>query len=131
MADLSAFYQTYTNAGVGVAASYLPANNYKTAISTSDAGTTIIVSLAGSNLTDANINSVVAYLTTSHGVNGSGDSAFTVAGVGTVDGTAFVSGTTDTVFLKIQGTGDYTAATADMEIGGLTVSTIAIFKPAK
>ena len=131
MADLSAFYETYTNAGVGVAASYLPANNYKTAISTSDAGTTIIVSLAGSNLTDANINSVVAYLTTSHGVDGAGDSAFTVAGVGTVDGSAFVSGTTDTVFLKIQGTGDYTAATADMEIGGLTVSTIAIFKPAK
>jgi hypothetical protein len=131
MADLSAFYQTYNNAGAGVAASYLPANNYKHGISTSDAGTTIIVSLAGTNLTDANLSSVIAYLTTSHGSSGSGDSAFTVAGVGTVDGSAFVSGTTDTVFLKIQGTGDYTAATADQEIGGLTVSTIAIFKPAK
>ena len=131
MADLSAFYQTYTNAGVGVAASYLPANNYKHVISTSDAGTTVIVKLAGTDLTDANLSAVIAYLTTSHGVDGAGDSAFTVAGVGTVDGTAFVSGTTDNVFLRIQGTGDYTAATADMEIGGLTVSTIAIFKPAK
>ena len=29
MADLSAVYQTYDNAGSGIAASYLPANNYK------------------------------------------------------------------------------------------------------
>lgn len=107
------------------------ANYLKHAISTSDAGTTVIVSLAGTNLTDANLQEVISYLTTSHGSNGSGDSAFTVAGVGTVDGTPFVSGTTDTVFLKIQGTGEYTAATADMGIGGLTVSTIAIFTPAK
>lgn len=107
------------------------ANYLKHAISTSDAGTTIIVSLAGTNLTDADLQSVIGYLTTSHGSNGSGDSAFTVAGVGTVDGSAFVSGTTDTVFLKIQGTGEYTAATADMSIGGLTVSTIAVFTPAK
>ncbi len=29
MADLSAVYQTYNNSGTGIAASYLPANNYK------------------------------------------------------------------------------------------------------
>lgn len=29
MADLSAVYQTYDNSGTGIAASYLPANNYK------------------------------------------------------------------------------------------------------
>jgi len=131
MADLSSYYNTYSNAGAGVAGSILSANAFKHAISTSDAGTTIIVSVAGTNLTDANLSSIIGYLTTSHGSSGSGDSAFTVAGVGTVDGTPFVSGTTDTVFLRIQGTGDYTAATADMEIGGVTVSTIAIFKPAK
>lgn len=118
-------------AGAGVVGAVQLAGNYqKFAISTSDAGTTIIVSLAGTNLTNANLQEVVNYLTLSHGSNGTGDSAFTVAGVGTVDGTPFVSGTTDTVFLKIQGTGAYTAATADMEIGGLTVSTIAVFKPA-
>jgi len=128
MADLSTGSIT---SGAGVAgAVQLSANFQKFGISTSDAGTTVIVSLAGSNLTNANLQAVVNYLTTSHGSAGSGDSAFTVAGVGTVDGSAFVSGTTDTVFLKIQGTGEYTAATADQEIGGLTVSTIAIFKPA-
>jgi hypothetical protein len=129
MANLYTRVETVNNAG-GTAATF-GANALKTVISTSDAGTTVIVSLAGTNLTDADIQSVAGYLTTSHGSAGAGDSAFTIAGVGTVDGTAFVSGTTDTVFLRIQGTGDFTAATADMEIGGLTVSTIAIFTPAK
>ena len=129
MANLYTRVETVSNAGATVAT--YGANALKTAISTSDAGTTVIVSLAGSNLTHADVASVIAYLTTSHGVSGSGDSAFVVAGVGTVDGSAFVTGVTDTVFLKIQGTGDYTAATADMEIGALTVSTIANFKPAK
>jgi hypothetical protein len=129
MANVLARVETYSNAGTAVAT--YGANNYKHAIATSDAGRTIIVSLAGTNLTDANLSAVIDYLTTAHGANGSGDSAFTVAGVGTVDGTPFVSGTTDTVFLRIQGTGDFTAATADMEIGGLTVSTIAIFTPAR
>ena len=129
MANVLARVETYSNAGVAVAT--YGANNYKHAIATSDAGRTIIVSLAGTNLTDANLSAVIDYLTTAHGASGAGDSAFTVAGVGTVDGTPFVSGTTDTVFLRIQGTGDFTAATADMEIGGLTVSTIAIFTPAK
>ena len=131
MADLSAFYQTYNNAGAGVAASYLPANNYKHAISTSDAGRTLILKLAGTNLTDANLLAVIGYITTSHGVDGAGDSAFTVAGVGTADGTAFESGVTDTVYLKVQGTGDITVATADMGIGGLTITVEAIFTPAK
>ena len=131
MADLSAFYQTYTNAGAGVAASYLPANNYKHAISTSDAGRTLILKLAGTNLTDANLLAVIGYITTSHGVDGAGDSAFTVAGVGTADGTAFESGVTDTVYLKVQGTGDITVATADMSVGGLTITVEAIFTPAK
>jgi len=131
MADLSAFYQTYNNAGAGVAASYLPANNYKHAISTSDAGRTLILKLAGTNLTDANLLAVIGYITTSHGVDGAGDSAFTVAGVGTADGTAFESGVTDTVYLKVQGTGDITVATADMSVGGLTITVEAIFTPAK
>jgi hypothetical protein len=129
MANLYTRVETVNNAGVTVAT--YGSNALKTAISTSDAGTTIIVKLAGTNLTDTDVASVIGYLTTSHGASGAGDSSFTVAGVGTVDGTAFVSGETDNLFLKIQGTGDYTAATADMEIGGLTVSTIAIFKPAK
>jgi hypothetical protein len=88
---------------------------------------TIILKLAGTNLTNADLNSVIGYVTTSHGTNGSGDSAFVVAGTGTADGSAFVAGTTDTVYLAIQGTGDITVATADMGISGLTVSVEAVF----
>jgi hypothetical protein len=133
MADLSAFYQTYSNAGAGIAASYLPANNYKFGINQADVGRELIVKVYDSNsaLTDATLGQVVAYLTTTHGTNGSGDDAFTVAAVGTADGSAFVSGTTDTVFLRVQGTGAFTAATADMGISGIAVSVEAIFTPAK
>ena len=102
----------------------------KYGISTSDAGRTLILKLAGTNLTHADLESVANYITTAHGANGSGDSAFTIAGVGTADGSAFVSGTTDTVFFKIQGTGDITVATADQAISGLTITVEAIFTPA-
>ena len=131
MADLSAVYQTYSNAGAGIAASYLPANNYKNVINQADVGRELIVKLAGTNLTNANLNSVIAYITTSHGSAGAGDSAFVVAAVGTADGTAFESGVTDTVFLRVQGTGDLTVGTADQAIAGLTVTIEAIFTPAK
>jgi len=110
--------------------SYNLANWKKYGISTSDAGRTLILKLAGTDLTHADLESVVNYITTAHGVNGAGDSAFTVAGVGTANGSAFVSGTTDTVFLKVQGTGDITVATADMAISGLTITVEAIFTPA-
>ena len=105
------------------------ANYNKFSLSQSDAGRELIVKLAGTNLTDANLKAVIDYITTSHGSNGSGDSAFTVAALGTADGSAFVSGTTDTVFLRVQGTGDLTVGTADMGIGGLTVSIEAVFAP--
>jgi len=131
MADLSAVYQTYDNSGTGIAASYLPANNYKHVINQADVGRELIVKLAGTNLTNDDLNSVIAYITTSHGTNGSGDSAFVVAAVGTADGTAFVSGTTDNLFLRVQGTGDLTVGTADQSIAGLTVTIEAIFTPAK
>ena len=103
-------------------------NNYLKNVRANGLGPrTIIVKLAGTDLTDANLNSVIGYLTTAHGSGGTGDSAFTVAGLGTADGSAFVSGTTDTVYLALQGTGAFTAATADMEIAGLTITTEAIF----
>jgi len=105
-------------------------NAKKFKINTSDAGRELVVKLAGSNLTDANLYEVYNYLTTAHGSNGSGDSAFTVAGFGTADGTPFVSGTTDTVYFRLQGTGDVTVATADMGIAGLTITVEAVFQPA-
>lgn len=107
------------------------ANYQKHVINQADVGRELIVKLAGTNLTDADLSSVIGYITTSHGSGGSGDSAFVVAAVGTADGSAFVSGTTDNVFLRVQGTGDLTVGTADMGIAGLTVTIEAIFTPAK
>ena len=114
-----------------VGSSTFGANYLKHVINQADVGRELIVKLAGTNLTDANLSSVIGYITTSHGSNGTGDSAFVVAAVGTADGSAFVSGTTDTVFLRVQGTGDLTVGTADMGISGLTVTIEAIFTPAK
>jgi hypothetical protein len=102
----------------------------KYGISTSDAGRTLILKLAGTNLTHANLEEVAQYITTSHGVNGSGDSAFTIAGVGTADGSAFVSGTTDVVFLRLQGTGDFTDGTVEALTGTPTIDIVAVFAPA-
>lgn len=104
------------------------ANNYAKNVRANGLGPrTLVLKLAGTNLTDDDLNSVIAYITTSHGSNGSGDSAFTIAGLSGASGAAFVSGVTDTVYLAIQGTGDITVATADQGISGLTITVEAIF----
>lgn len=108
------------------------ANYLKNTISTSDAGRTLIVSVSKTGgITDANLNSIINnYITLSHGVSGSGDSAFTVAGVGTADGSAFVAGSTETVYLRLQGTGALTVADADLGISGYAVAVVCVFQPA-
>lgn len=106
-------------------------NANKFRINTSDAGRELVVKVAGTNLTDANLLDIMRYLTTSHGVNGSGDSAFTVAAFGTADGTPFVSGTTDAVFFRLQGTGDYTVDSSDAHgVTGAVTTIEAVFRPA-
>ena len=139
MADLSAVRQTSGNDGSAITAAYLPANNFKNAISTSDAGRELIVSIASdSTINDAELNAAIAEITRSQGSAGTGDSAFTVAAVGTVNGAAFVSGTTATVFLRCQGTGDLTVAdikaAAEGATGGgagtFTATVLATFAPA-
>ena len=104
------------------------ANNYKKFnIENGSNGRTLVLKLAGSNLTNANLETVFNYLTQAHGVSGSGDSAFTVAGFGTADGSAFVSGETDTVYFLAQGTGDTTVGDLDCGIAGLTITVEAVF----
>jgi hypothetical protein len=106
-------------------------NARKFTISQSDAGREIIVKVAKTDMTDAELNTIVNYFTTSHGVNGSGDSAFTVAAFGTANGSAFVSGTTDAVFFRLQGTGDYTVDGSDAHgVTGAVTTIEAIFTPA-
>ena len=129
MADASTQAQTYSNAGAAVA--YNTSNYLKHAINQADVGRELIVKIAKTNITDTELNAYIQYITTSHGSAGSGDSAFVVAAVGTVDGSAFESGVTDNVFLRVQGTGTLTVATIEALTGTPTVTIPAIFTPAK
>jgi hypothetical protein len=122
MADLTGA----VSGGTGIGDNYL-----KHAISQSGVGRELIVKIAKSNMTDAELNAYIGYMTTSHGSAGSGDSAFTIGGVGTADGSAFESGATDVVFLRVQGTGDLTVANVEALTGSPTVTIEAIFTPAK
>ena len=116
--------------------SSVTANYLKNVINQADVGRELIVKIARSTanggVTDTEINAVVNYITTSHGSNGLGDSAFVVAAVGTADGSALTNTTaTQAVFLRVQGTGDLTVADADMGIANLAVSIEAVFQPAR
>ena len=137
MADVLARVETVDNSGSTLAT--FGANNYKHVISQSDAGRELVVKIASnSTINNAELSAAISEITRSQGSAGSGDSAFTVAAVGTADGTAFVSGTTADVFLRCQGTGNLTVAdikaAAEGATGGgsgtFTVSVEAIFAPA-
>lgn len=91
---------------------------------------TVIVSVAKTGgVTDANLNTIINYITTSHGTGtpSTGDSAFVVAGLSAAAGAAFEAGTTETVYLALQGTGDITVADADCGISGYAVAVVAAF----
>jgi hypothetical protein len=133
MADLSAFAQTVSNAGATIAT--LPANAGKHVINQADVGRELIVKVALTNMTDANVTAIRNAITQSGGVAGvlpadTGD-AFTVAAIGTADGSAFASGVTDVLFMRVQGTGTFSTVDAAAGIGGATVTVEAVFQPAK
>ena len=107
------------------------ANYLKHSIATSDAGRTLIVSVSKTDMSDAELQSVINYMTLAHGSLGDGDSAFTVAGLGTATGAPFVAGTTDVVFLRLQGTGVLTPGADYAGVTGATVAVVAVFQPAK
>lgn len=91
---------------------------------------TLIVKIAKTDLTNAELNTIINAITTSHGSGtpSTGDSAFVVAGLSGAAGAAFVSGTTDVVYLAIQGTGDYTADSSDAHgVTGAVTTIEAIF----
>jgi len=67
---------------------------------------TVIVKVAKTDITDAELATIVTSIKQGAA---STDDAFTVAGVATANGAQFVSGTTDVLFLALQGTGTYTA----------------------
>lgn len=116
----------------------LGGNYNKHVINQADVGRELIVKVAATaGILDAELAAAIKYITTSHGSAGTGDSAFTVAAVGTATGGAFVAGTTQTVYLRVQGTGDLTVASVksaaeDANANGttFTVSIEAVFTPA-
>lgn len=89
---------------------------------------TLIVSVSKTGgISDANLNTIINYMTSAHGVSGSGDSAFVVAGLAGAAGAAFVAGSTEVAYVALQGTGDLTVADADCGISGYAVAVVAAF----
>lgn len=108
------------------------ARNYeKFVINTSDAGREIVISATKNNMVDADLLAVYRQLTQAGG-DGSGNDqdgpdAFTFAGFGTADGSAFESGVTDAVYFRIQGTGTPNLTS----VSGVTLAQVAVFAPAR
>lgn len=131
MADVLNRVETVNNAG-GTQATF-GANFGKHVINQADVGRELIVKVSLNNMTDANVTAIRNAITLAGGSAGAlpadtGD-AFTVAAVGTADGSAFVSGTTDVVFMRVQGTGTFSTVDAAGATGA-TVEVIATFTPA-
>ena len=128
MADASTLAQTYNNAGSAVA--YNTTNYEKMVINQADVGRELIVSASKTDMTNAELKAARAQLTLAggdrSGTDTNGPDAFTVAAFGTADGTAFVSGTTDVVYFRLQGTGTPNTTT----IGGVVLAVVAVFAPA-
>lgn len=100
------------------------ADNYEKFNAFTSIGRTVIVRLQGTNITDAEMQEVVAALADSNGSGGTlaadSSDAFTVAAM-----TTFVGGTTDDVYLAIQGTGVTTGIKAELEAtSGVTTATV-------
>jgi hypothetical protein len=131
---------------LAIGATTVGANYEKFAINTSDAGREQIVKVVGdAGIIHTELLAIYRALTLAAGTPGyatpdlDGPDAFTSAAIGTSDGTPFVSGTTTTVFLRVQGTGSLstaalkTAAEAVLPDTGttFTITVEAVFQPAK
>ena len=135
MANLTAVAQVYDNSGNAIAASQLGANNYKNAISTSDAGREFIVKIEAdaATLTDAKLNEAIAYLTRNNYLSSNTDAstAGTIAAIGTADGTAFDPAADTIVFVRLQTTDDFAVTDFNAAQTNTTLTVICEFKPAK
>ena len=109
------------------------ANYGKHVINQADVGRELIVKVALTDMTNADVTAIRNAITLPGGSGGTlpantGD-AFTVAAIGTANGAAFVSGTTDVIYMRVQGTGTFN--TTDAAAGtGATVTVEAVFTPA-
>jgi hypothetical protein len=106
------------------------ANYLKHVINQADVGREQIIKIAKTDITNAELSTIIQEITTAGGAGGTSD-AFTVAAVGTATGAAFVSGTTDVVYLRVQGTGTYTPEGANAHgVTGAVTTIEATFTPA-
>ena len=133
MADVTSRVETVSNSGATVAT--LGTNYEKFVINQADVGRELIVKVAKTDMTDAELNTIIKGITqaggSGSGTDVNGEDAFTVAAVGTANGAAFVSGTTDAVFLRVQGTGTLTAVGSNAYgVTGAVTTIEAIFTPA-
>ena len=132
MANVLTRIETVDNAGAPVAT--FGQNVGKHVINQADVGRELIIKIALTNMTDANVTTIRNAITQSGGVAGTlpastGD-AFTVAAIGTANGAAFQTGVTDVLFMRVQGTGTFDTTDAAAGIGGCTVTVEAVFAPA-
>ena len=118
MADITAVAQIYDNSGNEITAARIGANR-KTVAGQGIAGRTRIINLANTNMTQAELDACILFLTRG-GVAGTND-AHTVVGVSCLtESGVFTPGTTDAVQVAIQGTGVFSAAA---DFGGVTDTT--------
>lgn len=83
---------------------------------------TRIISLANTDMTQAELDSMIRLLTHGNLVGETGNDAVVVAGI-----TAFEAGVTDTVYVAVQGTGTLTAGSNYRGQTGTTMAVVADF----
>jgi hypothetical protein len=119
----------------GSATTLMGANNYKNAISTSDAGREFIVSITADadTLTDVKLNEAIAYLTSNNytSSNTDGSTAATIAAIGTADGTAFDPAADTVVYVRLQTTDTFVITDFNAAQTNTTLAIVCEFKPAK
>ena len=132
MADIISTRQTSDNAGNQIAAANAGANVTAGNNTQGVAGRTIIVNIAKTACTSAELSTIVTAiqrggLNTKNATNG--DDAFVVTGITTPTGAAFSTGVTANVVLALQGTGTFTADDADAYgVTGAVTTVLADFK---
>ena len=132
MADIISTRQTSDNAGAQIAAANAGANVTAGNNTQGVAGRTIIVNIAKTACTSAELSTIVTAiqrggLNTKNATNG--DDAFVVTGITTPTGAAFSTGVTANVVLALQGTGTFTADDADAYlVTGAVTTVLADFK---
>ena len=82
-------------------------------------GKTQIINIAKTDMTNAEVNTILVDIAFD---------GFTIAGVTTADGSAFVSGTTDNLKVAVQGTATYAAeGSAAHGVSGAVTTVLAVF----